>query len=128
MLLELEHSFAQRKSTAEVIQQELGVNPEEFDKQLRVWLDKDVGKTVASFDEWRKRLKSLAEMAESRKYEDVIREGKDVVEMYPDYVYDANAYEFVAEADLAMSDDRSAAAVLTDYEKIGGRSPEALKK
>lgn len=127
-LLDMVHSFAERKSTPEVIQQDLGLKPGEFDKQFAEWLDKDVGKTVASFDEWRKRLKNLAELAESHKYDEVLKEGDAVLHMYPDYVYGANAYEFMAEADLAKGDDRSAAAVLTDYEKIGGRSPEALMK
>jgi len=48
--------------------------------------------------------------------------------MYPDYVFGANAYEFLAEADLAKGNDRAAAAVLTQYEKIGGHGPETLKK
>ena len=37
--------------------------------------------------------------------------------MYPQYVDDANAYEFMAEADLAKGDKPAAAAILTDYEK-----------
>ena len=127
-LLDMVHSFAERKSTPEVIEQVLGLKPEEFDRDFQDWLNKDVGKTVANFDEWRKRLKTLAELAESHSYDEVLKEGKDVLEMYPDYVYGANAYEFIAEADLAKGDDRSAAAILTDYEKMGGRSPEALKK
>jgi TolA-binding protein len=48
--------------------------------------------------------------------------------MYPEYVFGANAYEFLAEANLAKGNDRAAAAVLTEYEKIGGHSPETLKK
>ncbi len=44
-------------------------------------------------------------------------------QMYPDYVYDANAYEFMAEADLAKGNKPAAAAMLTEYEKQGGRDP-----
>ena len=127
-LLDLVHSFAERKTTAEVIQQDLGMKPEEFDKQFAEWLDKDVGKTVASFDGWRKRLKNLAELAESHHYDEVLKEGAAVLQMYPEYVFGANPYEFIAEADLGKGDDRSAVAILTAYEKMGGRSPEALKE
>jgi cellulose synthase operon protein C len=127
-LLDMVHSFAQRKTTAEVIREDLGMGPEEFDKQFQQWLDKDLGKTAASFDEWRKRLKDLAALAKNGKYDEVLQEGDEVRRMYPDYVDAANAYEFLAEADLAKGNDRAAAAVLTDYEKIGGHSPETLKK
>ena len=34
------------------------MEPEEFDKQFMEWLNKQVGKTVANFDEWVKDLKS----------------------------------------------------------------------
>ena len=47
--------------------------------------------------------------------------------MYPEYVGDANAYEFIAVADLAKSDKKAAAAVLTDYEKMAART-RVLKK
>ena len=127
-LLDLVHSFAERKTTAEVIQQDLGMKPEEFDKQFAEWLDKDVGKTVASFDGWRKRLKNLAELAESHHYDEVLKEGAALLQMYPEYVFGANPYEFIAEADLGKGDDRSAVAILTAYEKMGGRSLEALKE
>ena len=37
--------------------------------------------------------------------------------LYPDYVYDANPYEFLAEAYLAKANKTAAAAVLTEYMK-----------
>src|SRR6266853_5106646 len=59
-LLDMVHSYADRKNTSDVIRQDLGMAPEEFDKQFLDWLDKDVGKTVANFDQWRAKLKDLA--------------------------------------------------------------------
>ena len=41
-LLDMVHSFAALKTTPEVIQENLGMTPEEFDKQFQAWLDKDV--------------------------------------------------------------------------------------
>ena len=127
-LLDMVHSFARRKTTPEVIQQDLGIEPQEFDKQFQDWLDQDVGKMVSSFSEWTKRLKDLAALAKNHQYDEVLKQGEEVRRMYPDYVDAANAYEFLAEADLAKGNKRAAAAVLTSYEEIGGRSPEALKK
>ncbi len=40
--------------------------PEEFDKQFMDWLNKDVGQTVANFDQWRVELKDLAMTGEEQ--------------------------------------------------------------
>ena len=127
-LLDMVHSFAQRTTTAEVIRQDLGMAPEEFDKQFLDWLDKDVGKTVANFDKWRTGVKDLVQQAKNKNYDEVLKEGEEVRRLYPDYVYPANPYEFMAEADLAKGNKQAAAAILTDYEKMGGRSPQTLKE
>ncbi len=52
-LLDMVHSFAQIRTTPDVIQQDLGMSAEEFDKQFMAWLMNDVGKVVANFDAWR---------------------------------------------------------------------------
>ena len=127
-LLDMVHSFAQLKPTPEVIRQDLGMEPEEFDKQFLEWLDKDVGTTVANFDKWRASVKDLAQQAKNKNYEEVLKEGEEVRRLYPEYVYPANPYEFMAEADLAKGNKQAAVAILTDYEKMGGRNPQALKE
>ena len=127
-LLDMVHSFADHKATPDVIRADLGMAPEEFDKQFFEWLDKDVGKTVANFDQWRTKLKDLAAQAKSKNYDEVLKEGEEVRRLYPDYVYPANPYEFMADADLAKGDKPAAVAILTAYEKIGGHNPPALKE
>jgi tetratricopeptide (TPR) repeat protein len=122
------HSFANLTSTPDVIRQDLGMAPEEFDKQFIAWLDKSVGQTVANFDKWRAGVKDLVEQARNKNYDEVLKEGEQVRRMYPDYIYPANAYEFMAQADLAKGDKQAAAAILTSYEKIGGHNPSALKQ
>jgi tetratricopeptide (TPR) repeat protein len=127
-LLDMVHSYAQRKTTPEAIQANLGMSPEEFDKQYLQWLDKRYGAMAASFNDWRKALEQLVAAANQKQYDAVIQQGPSVIRMYPEYIGDANAYEFVAVADLAKEDKKSAAAVLTDYQKIGGEDPSILKK
>src|SRR5712675_582823 len=127
-LLDMVHSYAQLKTTPDVIRQNLAMEPEEFDKQFLGWLDKDVGKTVANFDKWRISLKDLAQQAKNKNYDEVLKEGEEVRQLYPDYVYPANPYEFMAQADLAKGNKPAAIAILTDYEKMGGRNPQALKQ
>ena len=127
-ILDMVHSYAQLKTTPETIRQDLGMSPEEFDKAFLEWLYKDLGKTAASFDEWRNRLKELAELAKDKDWDEVLKRGDEVRLIYPDYVEGANPYEFLAQAHLAKGDKKAAAAVLAQYAKIGGRSPEALKE
>jgi cellulose synthase operon protein C len=127
-LLDMVHSYAQHKTTPDIIQADLGVSPEAFDKQYLAWLNERYGKTAANFDEWQKLLEHLAGVAKQNQYDEVLREGEVVRSMYPEYIADANAYEFLAVADLAKGDKKAAAAVLTGYEKMGGDDPSILKK
>jgi len=116
------------ETTSDVIQRDLGLTPGEFDRQFLAWLNNYVGKTAANFDKWRTGLKELAALAKDHQNDDVIREGQEVRDLYPDYVYDANAYEFLAEAYVAKGNKEEATAVLTSYEKRGGHDPATLKE
>jgi tetratricopeptide (TPR) repeat protein len=127
-LLEMVHGFASRMTTSEVVQQALGMTPESFDKQFQLWLDERVGSTVANFETWTKRLRQLASMAKSEQYDAVLQQGDKVLQMYPEYVGPANAYSFLAEADLAKGDKPAATAILAEYQRVGGHDPEALHK
>jgi tetratricopeptide (TPR) repeat protein len=127
-LLDLVHSFGERKTTAEAIQQNLGMPAEEFDQQFQAWLNSSLGTTAASFDEWHKNLKALVETAKEGNYDEVLKQGEAVRRMYPQYVEAANAYGFLAAAHLAKGDKAAAMAVLTDYEHVGGQDPETLKQ
>jgi cellulose synthase operon protein C len=127
-LLEMAHSFAALKTTPEVIQMDLQMSPEDFDKAYIGWLDKRVGQTAANFDAWEKGLKALAALAKGNDNDGVVKAAPEVLRLYPEYVGDANAYEFLAAAQLAKGDKKGATATLTAYEKMGGESPETLTK
>ncbi len=127
-LLDMVHSYAQRKTTPEVIKEDLGVSPEDFDKQYLQWLNTRYGEMAANFDKSRQALERLAEAAKQNQYDAVIQQGEAVRRMYPEYVGAANPYEFIASADLAKGDKKAAISVLTAYEKAGGDDPGTLKK
>ncbi len=127
-LLDMVHSFAESKTTPEVIQKELQMTPEEFDKGYAAWLEKRVGQTATNFDAWAKELRTLAGQAKEKQSDAVVKTAPEVLRLYPMYVGDANAYEFMAEAQLAKGDKQSAATTLTAYEKMGGQDPDTLTK
>jgi len=124
-LLGMVNSFAALKTTPEAIEDNLHVSPEEFDKQYAAWMDKRVGATVANFDKWREQLKALVAMKDD---DAVIAAAPAVIKMYPEYVEDANAYEFLANAQLIKGNKQAALEALKAYEKMGGESPAALNK
>ena len=126
-LLGMVKSFAARKTTEEAIQTNLHMAPEEFDKGFMGWLDAHVGSSVKNFDTWRQQLKALAGIP-SGDSDKIIPAAQAVVKLYPEYVGDANAYEYLAQAQLAKGDKPGAVATLTEYMKRGGESPGALKK
>jgi cellulose synthase operon protein C len=127
-LLDMVHSYAQLKTTPQVIQDDLGVSPEQFDKQYLQWLDKKYGAQAANFEQSRKALEQLVEAAKQNQNDAVIQEGEAVRRMYPEYVGAANPYEFIATAYLARGDKKAAETALTVYEKVGGDDPGTLKK
>jgi tetratricopeptide (TPR) repeat protein len=127
-LLEMVHSYAKSQTTAQVVQQDLGLALEEFDKQYLAWIDKKYGGEAAHFDEWREKLKGLAAASQQKQYDMVLAQGPAVLAMYPEYVGDANVYELMAEADRVKGDAKAEAAALTAYEHEGGQDPSVLKR
>ena len=102
--MDMVHSFAQLKPTPEVIRQDLGLEPEEFDKQFLSWLDVQTKKTVDGFDDWKKRIRGVSELAKAKKWDEVIKEGEAIRDMYSDYVEAGSVYEFLAQAWTAKGD------------------------
>jgi tetratricopeptide (TPR) repeat protein len=127
-LLDMVHAFAKLKTTPEVIRETLGLEPEQFDHDFLAALDKELGSTVENFDQWTAHLKELAAAAKAGQNDAVIQQAGEVIRMYPDYIYAANAYEFLAQAYLAKGNKQAAADTLKAYQTRGGRDPETLEQ
>lgn len=127
-LLDMVHSYAKGQTTGQVVQQDLDLAPENFDKQFFAWIDQKYGAEAAHFDEWREKLKTLVAAAQQKQYDGVLKEGPALLAMYPEYVDEASAYEWIAEADQSRGDAKAEAAILTEYEHQGGQMPKMLKR
>jgi tetratricopeptide (TPR) repeat protein len=108
-LIAMLHDFGNKMTTPEVIQEEFQMKPEEFDKQFLAWLEPQTEKTV-------------------KKWDDAIREGEAIRDMYTDYVEMGSVYEALAQAWIGKGDKAKATAELERYSKVGGRDPESLKE
>ena len=127
-LLDMVHSYARSQTTQQVIQQNLGLTSEDFDKQFFAWIDQKYASEASHFDAWREKLKALVSAAQQKQYDTVVKDGPDIVAMYPEYVGEASAYEWLAEADKARGDSKAEEAILTAYEHAGGQSLEMLTR
>jgi tetratricopeptide (TPR) repeat protein len=127
-LLDIVHSYAQLKATPQAINANLGVAPEEFDKQYLAWIDHKYGAEAAHFDVWREKLKALFESARQKQFDAVLQQGPAIVAMYPEYVADASAYELIADAAQMRGDAKTETGTLTAYMHEGGQNPALLKR
>jgi tetratricopeptide (TPR) repeat protein len=127
-LLDLVRAFTSLTPTPQVIEKTLGEPAAQFDKDYLAWLDRQLGPVIANLDAWRKTMAELSATVKAKDMADVIAKGNEAKALYPQYVGDANAYEFVAQAQLATGDKASAAQTLTEYEKMGGHDPATLKQ
>jgi tetratricopeptide (TPR) repeat protein len=127
-VLNMIHDYAANMTTPEVIEKELKMKPEEFDKQFIPWVEAQTKTAVDGFDDWAKRLKALNKMVETKDWTAVIKEGNAIRDIYSDYVEAGSAYEALAQAYLAQGDKPKAIAELKRYSDIGGRQPDTLRQ
>jgi tetratricopeptide (TPR) repeat protein len=127
-LLDMVHSYAAVKTTPEVIKEDLGMTPEEFDKQFLAWLGARTKTQVEHFADWKAGMKEIAKAETTGDYNTVIAKGNAIRDWYPDYVEEHSAYEYLAKAYLANNDKAAAIAQLEKYSSMGGKDPWLIKK
>ncbi len=127
-LIDMVHDYAALKTTPEVIEQEFKMKPEEFDRQFIAWIEAQTKQTVDGFDEWKKTVKRMSELAKEKQWDDVIRQGLRIRDLYPDYVEAASVYEFLADAYEAKGEKEKQMGELARYSRVGGRNPITLKE
>src|SRR3984885_4115720 len=64
----------------------------------------------------------------ARHYDEVLAQADAVIALHPDYVFDANAYQILAEAALAQGKTDVAVKALSRYVQHRGREPAALEQ
>jgi tetratricopeptide (TPR) repeat protein len=73
-------------------------------------------------------MKNFAKAVKDNQDDVIIAVAPALIKMYPQYIGDANPYEFLADSELIKGDKQAAMNALMGYEKMGGESPAALKK
>ncbi len=127
-LLAMMDDFSRSEPTAQVIEKELGIKPEEFDKRFLAKLEAQTKGVIDGFDDWRKKLKQVSDLAKAGKHDEVIPLALAIRDVYPDYVEAGSAYEFLADAYAAKKNNTAAIEELERFARAGGRSPVVLKR
>lgn len=127
-VLAMIHDYAQVIDTPSVIRKELGISPEEFDKQFAAFIDSRFGPTVRDYSQWKDGMKTLIESAQKKDDDAVIKEGLAIRDLYKDYVEDGSVYQFLATAYEDKKDTADAIDELERYAHTGGRNPAVLKR
>jgi predicted Zn-dependent protease len=125
-VLAMIHDFADKKDTVEAIEAELKLKPEEFDAQFFPWIEAKYKKQVEGFQSWQEQIKLLSQAVKEKQWDDVIKRGNTIRDLYADYVEPGNVYEALSNAYLAKEDKPKAMAELERYSAVGGRRPGTL--
>ncbi len=127
-LLDMAHAFANTDSTAEVIQSQLGMSPEEFDKKFRATVEEEDKNVIANIDKWKKDIRELNQAVAKNQWGEVESKAPAVRDEYPGYIESGSAYEGLAEAYRKAGDERRETDALLQYSKATGRNPTTLKR
>ena len=126
-LLDMAHEFAKNRPTVDVIKEQLGMEPEAFDKDFLAEIDKQTGKIVARFEEWTKGLSEVNKLNKEGKADEVIAKGRALEAIFPDYVEIGNPYLLVAGACTKKDDSACAMEEYGKYSRLSGRDPGSIK-
>jgi tetratricopeptide (TPR) repeat protein len=127
-ILGMIHSFADRKTTAEAIQENLHESPEAFDKEFLAWLDGRTHNTVAHFDDWKRSMQASQDGQQKGQNDVSIRTQEAIRDFYPDYIGNNSAYEVLADFYLSQNKKAEAIQQLERYRDLGGHKIAILKK
>jgi predicted Zn-dependent protease len=127
-ILGMIRSYADRKTTAEAVQENLHEAAADFDKSFAAWLEQQTGKTVRHFEEWSQGIRAVRADLQKGNKDDAIRQGLSIRDYYSDYVGNESIYELTADVYLGKNQKSAAIRELERYRDLGGRNVSTLKK
>jgi tetratricopeptide (TPR) repeat protein len=124
-ILGMIHSYADHKTTAEAIQNNLHETPEAFDKGFLVWLNHKTEKIVAHFDQWKEGMKTAAADLQTGGASKALAAIIAVRDFYPEY---PGTYDALAKCYSSLGQKPEAMQALEQYQNIGGTGVLELKQ
>lgn len=119
--------FANRKTTLEVIAEELKLTPKEFDSKVNAFMLERYGKAAESLKVMKDSIAASNKALEKKEFDKAVVEGSKAINGLPPGAVLAYAYEAVAKAYLGSGMKKEAREKLREYATASGRNPETLK-
>jgi tetratricopeptide (TPR) repeat protein len=133
-LLDIAHEFAKNRPTVDVMKEQLGMETEAFDKDFLAEVEKETDVMVKNFSSWTKGLGELNKAAREAtanpagaNLDELIKKGRELEALYPDYIEAGNAYLAVAQACTAKGDKACALEEYSKYSAHSGRDATAIR-
>ena len=127
-LVALLRGFADGQSTAANLRAVLDIEPEDFDERFDAYMRAELEPALEGLGRWRRSLKKALEAAREDDWEAVLEPARAAKAAYPQFVGPGSSYSLLATA-LDKAGNRVAAIKeLSEYERRGGREPEALQR
>ena len=126
-LREMLGAFARRASTAEALEEAIGLAPEAFDAVFAEHVDTLYGDLVEGFDEYRNEARQLGRALELEDWISVEALARDLIRRYPERVGNGNPYEVLADAQRSQGDEDGAVETLLEWQRRGGHTPATLE-
>lgn len=120
-------SFAERKTTTEVVETHLKLKPKEFDAKLLEFIESRYGKTANNLKDLRAAIDGANKALAKKDADAAIVEARRAVEGYPSTAILATGYEVLGKAYIAKGDKVKARDAWREYAKASGREPGILK-
>lgn len=124
-LLDIVHSYAAHKTTAEAIQDNLHESPEAFDKDFQTWLYKKTSNIIEHFDQWKAGMKSAVSDIKAGDNAKALEAVNAIRDFYPEY---PDTYEVLAKCYSSLKKKPEAMAALEKYQAVGGTGVDELKQ
>lgn len=126
-LIEILRGYGEKKTTPQVFEQVLSIKTEDFDKEFLTWIEAQNKDLVKGFADWNERFKVLQKDTLAKNFDEVLKNGPALRDLYPDFVEPLNPYECLYRAHTDKGDKKAAKAELERYSRMGGRDPATLK-
>ena len=127
-LVDLLYGYAQGRSTADNIQEVLGITSEEFDERFQTFVTDELGERVRALPEWRKTMKTAIEASNKKEWDAAIEAAAKGRDLFPEFVAKGTPYLVLGRAYDETGERGKAIEALLQYQKRGGKSPRSIKK